>query len=43
MLTIIERRGFDCLGERPLFSARPAQQRNNLYHSEYLKERQHGY
>ena len=43
MLTIVERRCVGFRDEYLLYSARPAQQPNNVYHSDYLKERQNGY
>jgi hypothetical protein len=45
MLTLVERGGVGFLGERRLYlyPARSAQQRNKVYHSDSLKERQNGY
>jgi hypothetical protein len=43
MLTIVERRCVGFWGKRLLYPARPVQQPNNVYHSDYLKERQNGY
>jgi hypothetical protein len=43
MLTLVERRSVGFGRERLLYSARPVQQRNEVYHSDSLKERQYGY
>jgi hypothetical protein len=45
MLTLVERRSVGFGRERLLYlySARPVQKRNKVYHSDSLKERQNGY
>jgi hypothetical protein len=43
MLTMVERRKVSFRSERLLYPARPVQLRKNVYHSDYVKERQNGY